>query len=173
MKTIAIIAAAGLALVSAAAFAQMQHHGHGAGSPAQSKEPGGMQQKMMQQKMQGPHHGNMQHGGTQHGGQGGGHGGGHAGHAADKPKGDTGPASQAFRAINEKMHRGMDIAFTGDADVDFVRGMIPHHEGAVDMAKTVLAFGKDPEIRKLAEEIVRAQETEIAQMKGWLERNKR
>ena len=62
----------------------------------------------------------------------------------------------------------MDIAFTGNADIDFVRGMIPHHQGAVDMAKTVIAFGKDPQIRKLAEEIIKAQESEIALMQDWL-----
>jgi uncharacterized protein (DUF305 family) len=66
------------------------------------------------------------------------------------------------------MHAAMNIAFTGDADADFVRGMIPHHQGAVEMAKVVLAFGKDPAVRKLAEEIVKAQETEIALMQSWL-----
>jgi uncharacterized protein (DUF305 family) len=69
------------------------------------------------------------------------------------------------------MHQSMSIEMTGDVDVDFVRSMIPHHQGAVDMAKIVLANGKDPEIRKLAEEVVTAQESEIAFMEGWLERN--
>jgi uncharacterized protein (DUF305 family) len=95
----------------------------------------------------------------------------HSAHAAGKPKGDTGPSSLAFHAINAKMHEGMDITFTGNADIDFVRGMIPHHQGAVDMAKTVLAFGKDPQIRKLAEDIVKAQESEIALMQEWLQNN--
>jgi uncharacterized protein (DUF305 family) len=84
------------------------------------------------------------------------------------PKGDQGPASQAYDKANIEMHKGMDITFTGDADVDFARGMIPHHNGAVDMAKIVLKYGKDPALRKLAEEIVKAQETEIAFMKDWL-----
>jgi uncharacterized protein (DUF305 family) len=88
-----------------------------------------------------------------------------------KAKGDAGPSSLAYQAINAKMHEGMDITFTGNADIDFVRGMIPHHQGAVDMAKTVLAFGKDPQIRKLAEEVVKAQESEIAFMQTWLKQN--
>ena len=88
-----------------------------------------------------------------------------------KAKGDAGPSSLAYQAINAKMHEGMDITFTGNADIDFVRGMIPHHQGAVDMAKTVLAFGKDPQIRKLAEEVIKAQESEIAFMQTWLKQN--
>ncbi|HET7680177.1 MAG TPA: DUF305 domain-containing protein [Xanthobacteraceae bacterium] len=88
-----------------------------------------------------------------------------------QPKGDSGPSSLAFHGVSMKMHGAMDIAYTGNADVDFVKGMIPHHAGAVDMAKTVLAFGKDPEVKKLAESIIRAQETEIAQMNDWLKKN--
>ena len=66
------------------------------------------------------------------------------------------------------MHKDMDIAFTGDADADFARGMIPHHQGAIDMAKIVLQYGKDPEIRKLAQDVVNAQEAEIKFMREWL-----
>ena len=90
---------------------------------------------------------------------------------AMQPKGDVGPASQGYNAANLKMHNAMDIVYSGNADVDFVKGMIPHHAGAVDMAKVVLSFGKDPEIRKLAEGIIKAQETEIAQMQEWLKKN--
>ena len=53
-------------------------------------------------------------------------------------------------------------------DVDFAAMMIPHHQGAIDMAKIVLAHGKDPAIRKLAEEVIAAQDTEIAMMRKWL-----
>ena len=125
MKKLVILAAAGVVLASAVAYAQMQH------GP-------GMQQR------QGMHgqgmHGQGMHGKSMHGG--------HSGHGTGDAKGDQGPASLAFQGINAKMHKGMDIAFTGNTDVDFVKGMIPHHEGAVDMAKTVL--GRSARTRRCA-----------------------
>lgn len=81
------------------------------------------------------------------------------------------PASKAFAEANARMHKDMAVPLTGNADVDFVRGMIPHHQGAIDMANIVLEHGKDPEIRKLAEDVIKAQEGEIAMMKEWLEKN--
>lgn len=96
---------------------------------------------------------------------------GDAGHAAGAPAASESAATKAFRAANDKMHKEMDIAFTGDPDADFVRGMIPHHQGAVDMAKIVLQHGKDLEVRKLAEEVVRTQEAEIGFMRDWLARH--
>ncbi|MDF1632341.1 DUF305 domain-containing protein [Mycoplana sp. MJR14] len=95
----------------------------------------------------------------------------HGGMEMAAPKGDQGPSSKAFAESNARMHAGMDIDFSGNADVDFVRGMIAHHQGAIDMARIELEYGKDPELRKLAEEIIRAQEGEIAMMKAWLEKN--
>lgn len=90
----------------------------------------------------------------------------HTGAAPDEPA-----STKAFRVANEIMHRDMNIQFTGAADTDFVRGMIPHHQGAIDMAKVILEHGKDPELRKLAEGIIAAQESEIKMMREWLEKN--
>jgi len=78
------------------------------------------------------------------------------------------PATLAYAASMDKMMASMMIPYTGDPDVDFVKGMIPHHQAAIDMAKVQLEFGKDPEIRKLAEEVIAAQEAEIAEMNAWL-----
>ena len=85
------------------------------------------------------------------------------------PAASDSPVSRAFEAANAKMHRDMAIDYTGDADVDFVRSMIPHHQGAIDMARIELEHGKDPEMRRLAEEVIKAQEAEIADMRKWLE----
>ena len=199
-EMLALALAAGMTtMISAPALAQSQGHGqhgqHGqhvqhdqnAGDAAQTAPGGqpmgmdcpmmpgpmmpgpmmgpGMQGGMMpmHQMMQGQAHTGAGRAGAGHAGA------GHAGAAAADL--DMSASSIAFRAVNEAMHHGMDIAMTGDADVDFVRGMIAHHVGAVDMARIVQLFGSDPEIAALAEEIIEAQEAEIAMMREWLDRN--
>lgn len=84
---------------------------------------------------------------------------------------DTGKTDY-FAASRDEMHKNMAVEPSGNVDVDFAAGMIPHHEGAVAMAKVELEHGKDPELRKLAEDIIKAQDKEIAFMKAWLEKNK-
>ena len=85
-------------------------------------------------------------------------------HAADAT---ASASTQAFQQGGEKMMKEMDQPYTGDADKDFVAHMIPHHAGAVDMAQVQLKYGKDPELRKMARDIIKAQEKEIAFMKKW------
>ncbi|MCC2651084.1 MAG: hypothetical protein K0Q60_1239 [Microvirga sp.] len=87
------------------------------------------------------------------------------------PRGDQSVASLAMNAVNERMHREMAMEYTGNVDADFAKNMIAHHQGAIDMAKIVVAFGKDPKIRELAQNVIRAQEDEITMMKSWLAAN--
>ncbi len=78
-------------------------------------------------------------------------------------------STKDFKAAMAKMMEGMPMMkFTGDADADFMSHMRAHHQGAIDMAKVVLANGKDLEVKKLAQDIVTAQEKEIVVIDAWL-----
>jgi uncharacterized protein (DUF305 family) len=81
------------------------------------------------------------------------------------------PATQAFTAAMDKMMTGMHMEATGDADKDFAMMMIPHHQGAIDMAKVELQYGDDPQLRELAQVVIDAQEKEIVVLKEWLQKN--
>ena len=93
------------------------------------------------------------------------------GHAAQGTAATGSPATEAYRAANLAMHEAMDIEFTDNADLDFARGMIGHHEGAIDMARIVLEHGEDPELRQLAEEVIATQEAEIGFLRQWIAEN--
>jgi uncharacterized protein (DUF305 family) len=78
-------------------------------------------------------------------------------------------ADEAFMAANKAMMDDMmTMPASGDPDKDFALMMIPHHESAIAMAKVVLEYGHDPEIRRLAQAVVAAQESEVTWMKEWL-----
>jgi uncharacterized protein (DUF305 family) len=72
----------------------------------------------------------------------------------------------------KKMDHDMAAApMNGDVDHDFVTMMIPHHQGAIDMAKGELSYGKDPAMRRLAQEIIVDQQSEIDLMNLWLKKH--
>jgi uncharacterized protein (DUF305 family) len=89
--------------------------------------------------------------------------------------GRVGQADEAWQllvASMHKMHADMrSVKQSGDSDRDFVQLMLPHHQAAIEMAKTEFLYGKDPEMRRLAQEIVTTQQSEIEVMPHWLDRH--
>ena len=79
------------------------------------------------------------------------------------------PDWSELMANMDKMHMAMEaVVRSGNSDVDFVRLMLPHHQAAIDMAKTQLLYGKDPQMQRLAQEIITDQQLEIELMQRWL-----
>lgn len=153
-----LVAAGTAALLGIAGSAAAQDQGHG--------PEGGMMQGMdHDQMMEGMDHGGMM-GGDQAESEG-----GHDAKSTEAPATPGAPATEAYRAANVAMHEAMNIEFTDNADLDFARGMIGHHRGAIDMARIVLEHGEDPELRTLAEEVIKAQEAEIAFLENWISEN--
>ena len=75
---------------------------------------------------------------------------------------------EAMSVMHKRMH---SAAYSGEPDHDFVTMMIPHHQGAIDMAKALLLYGKDPQMRRLAQEIITDQQSEIQLMQLWLKQH--
>ena len=82
-------------------------------------------------------------------------------------------STKAYKQADMDMMHGMAVEYTGNPDVDFRLKMIPHHQGAIDMAKVALQYATDPSTKAMAEAIIAAQEKEIAEMQAWLEKNKK
>ena len=95
---------------------------------------------------------------------------GHAGHAVRDRAGPEAPATAEFKAAHDTMMRNMAVPYTGDPDADFRIQMIPHHQGAIDMAQVAMRHAKDPWTRQLAEGVIVEQQREIAEMQAWLRR---
>jgi uncharacterized protein (DUF305 family) len=154
------IAAAILFAAPGLAFAQTDaHHPADAAAPAQAQP---MSPEMMQTMMQMMQNcmGMMQ---MMQGGMGG---------NMPMMQGGMSEAMQAFMAAMSKMDMPMMQAVqSSDPDVAFVKGMIPHHQGAIDMARAVLQFGKDDQVKAWANQIIAAQQSEIDSMRGWLQQH--
>ena len=94
----------------------------------------------------------------------------HAGHA-DAPSDSA--STRSYREASVRMSQSLDIDYTGDADEDFLRGLIARHEGAAAMARIALEYGDDPEVRGFAEETIRNQEAQILRIRLLLVRRER
>jgi uncharacterized protein (DUF305 family) len=89
-------------------------------------------------------------------------------HTGSPPSSD-GLAWSELQQSMQSMHEAMSsLKSSGNNDEDFVRLMLPHHQGALDMAKAELLHGKDPQMRRLAQEIITDQQSEIELMHLWL-----
>jgi uncharacterized protein (DUF305 family) len=96
----------------------------------------------------------------------------HGAHPQPQAAAPAEPAWSDLQAGMEKMHGSMaSVKTSGNSDVDFVRLMLPHHQAALDMAKTELLYGKDPQMRRLAQEIITDQQSEIDLMQLWLKQH--
>jgi uncharacterized protein (DUF305 family) len=93
----------------------------------------------------------------------------HAHPGSGAPSAASTDAESQFLATNEeamgKMMADMTVAPTGDIDHDFVAMMVPHHQGAIDMARILLRYGKNEQLKRLAQEIIVTQQQEIAAMR--------
>jgi len=94
--------------------------------------------------------------------------GGHDHHGMAKGVEELPQSVREYLEVMEKMHKDMAIDYSGNVDVDFMRGMIPHHQGAIDMAQVLLKHSKDARVKRFAQGIIAAQTKEIRFMRNWL-----
>jgi len=73
-----------------------------------------------------------------------------------------------FQKAMDKMHKDMMVKSSGNIDIDFLKGMIPHHQGAIDMSEELIKKTKDPELKAFAQKIIKDQKAEIKQMQEML-----
>ena len=78
-----------------------------------------------------------------------------------------------FKKSMDKMHKDMMMKSSGNIDIDFLRGMIPHHQGAIGMSEKLIKKTKDPELKALAEKIIKDQKAEIKQMQDLLKKKQK
>jgi len=136
------IAALAITALAGVAYAQTSHQGHGSIPTSGTMPMGNMDTAAMQKMMQ-----DMM------------------------PSPDDPASTKDFKAADMQMMRNMHVPYTGNADVDFRTHMIPHHQGAINMAKVALAHAEDPETKRMAQKIIDDQEKEIAEMQNWLKKN--
>jgi uncharacterized protein (DUF305 family) len=89
------------------------------------------------------------------------------------PSPDDPVSTRDFKAADTRMMAGMNVPYTGNPDIDFRTKMIPHHQGAIDMARVALAHALDPETKRMAQRIIDDQDKEIAEMQDWLRKHGR
>ena len=80
-------------------------------------------------------------------------------------------SAKDFKQAHMNMMKDMNMEFTGNADVDFAKSMIKHHEGGIEMAKLQLKHGKDPEMRKMAEKVIKEQGQDNKEFEAWLKKH--
>ena len=138
-----------LLALAAPAAAQTSHQGHGShGAPAAAGAPkgqagvGAMSMESMQAMMK-----------------------------TMMPAPGDAASTNDFKSADMKMMHDMAVPYTGNPDIDFRTKMIPHHQGAIDMAKVALVHAKDETTKTLAAQIIKDQEREIAEMREWLSKN--
>lgn len=88
--------------------------------------------------------------------------------SAAPPGATSDAATTGYRQAMKSMMEHMDTPYSGNPDRDFVIGMLPHHQGAIDMAQVELQYGRDPALRKLARDVIASQTKEQNFMRAWL-----